>query len=436
MLSALTVSNCAKNEFEPVPESDNTFSITASLEQTTRTTTDALSGKTSWVAGDKMNVFYTNSSLEAGTYTDCNDFTCSDAESGSFSGTISGTLQESNDWFFFYPYFSGRTTPASTSKGYNEIGCKAGTPMTQSEAGDMSHLYGANLPLYGIAENVANGTTPAVEMKHLASLLEISISNTGATPINVSRIKFSTTNYNVAGTYYVNFTVAPIVLTPSGPSYVAKSAELKITDGTIAAGSIGKFYLPITPFTVAGSVEELTLAVTIDGSIVSKVASASVGTTFASGHKKTLNLSYSAPTPPPPGVKKDYTLTLTKDSFSSASYAANDGENAYQAVADDATTKGFNLTTSKVMQQSSVIQFQKNNGTIYNSEDFGEIHSISITSSAGTFTVYEGSGANPTTSSVTGSDGVYTFSPGMGYFTIKVGSATGKASNITISFTK
>jgi hypothetical protein len=77
------------------------------------------------------------------------------------------------------------------------------------------------------------------------------------------------------------------------------------------------------------------------------------------------------------------------------------------------------------MLQSSAMQWQKNNGYIYNSTDLGTINSVEVTSSAGSFTKYIGSSVQPTTTNGTG-----------GYFKIKVGGATGKTTKITVTFTK
>lgn len=124
------------------------------------------------------------------------------------------------------------------------------------------------------------------------------------------------------------------------------------------------------------------------------------------------------------GGAKTYTLTIDTTSFNSTSYAANNNEKTSTAVAEDGSTMEVKWTSYQVMLQSSVMQWQKNNGYIYNSTDLGTITDITVTSTSGTFTEYIGSAKQPT-SNGTG-----------GYFQIKVGSATGKTSEVVITFTK
>lgn len=76
------------------------------------------------------------------------------------------------------------------------------------------------------------------------------------------------------------------------------------------------------------------------------------------------------------------------------------------------------------MYQSSVIQWQKNTGYIYNTTDLGTIKSVTVNSTAGTFTTYYGTSSNPTSSTTVGN----------GFFTVKVGSATGKSSSVVVTF--
>jgi hypothetical protein len=122
---------------------------------------------------------------------------------------------------------------------------------------------------------------------------------------------------------------------------------------------------------------------------------------------------------------KTYTLVIDTSKFNSTSYAANNNEKTSTAKAEDGTTMQVKWTSNQVMLQSSAMQWQKNNGYIYNSTDLGTINSVEVTSSAGSFTKYIGSSVQPTTTNGTG-----------GYFKIKVGGATGKTTKITVTFTK
>lgn len=123
---------------------------------------------------------------------------------------------------------------------------------------------------------------------------------------------------------------------------------------------------------------------------------------------------------------EDYTLTISPSDFTTASYADNNGSHTLQAVSneDDTKTMSVDVTTNQVYQNTGAIQWQKNNGYIYNTTDLGTIKSVTVNSTAGTFTTYYGTAQNPTSDT----------SIGNGFFTVKVGSATGKTSNIVIVF--
>ena len=122
--------------------------------------------------------------------------------------------------------------------------------------------------------------------------------------------------------------------------------------------------------------------------------------------------------------KKQYTFTITKDDFNSTSYAANNNEKISIATASDGSKMEVKWTSYQVMNQNSTMQWQKSKGYIYNSTNLGTIDNVEIKSKDGAFTTYEGSSAQPTSKG----DG--------GYFKIVVGSATGKVTSITVTFTK
>ena len=124
------------------------------------------------------------------------------------------------------------------------------------------------------------------------------------------------------------------------------------------------------------------------------------------------------------GGVKQYSFSITKDDFTSKSYADNNKEHTSTAKALDGTTIQVKWTSNQVMNQSSTMQWQKNTGYIYNSTDLGQIDNVTVTSTAGSFTKYIGSSVKPTSSG------------NGGFFQIKVGSATGKVTEIVVTFTK
>lgn len=123
---------------------------------------------------------------------------------------------------------------------------------------------------------------------------------------------------------------------------------------------------------------------------------------------------------------KQYTLTITKDNFNTGSYSANNNEKTTSAVAEDGSSMDVTWYSNQVMQQSSTMQWQKNTGYIYNKTDLGEIVSVKVTSTAGSFTTYYGTAQNPTSGTTVSG----------GYFTTKVGNETGKTTSVVIVFKK
>ena len=125
-------------------------------------------------------------------------------------------------------------------------------------------------------------------------------------------------------------------------------------------------------------------------------------------------------------TSKQYSFDITPSNFNTTSYAANNNEKTSTAKASDGSTLSVKWTSNQVMLQSGDMQWQKSAGYIYNSTDLGTINSVNVTSSAGTFTTYYGTSKQPSSGTTVGN----------GYFQIKVGSATGKTSKVTITFTK
>lgn len=125
-------------------------------------------------------------------------------------------------------------------------------------------------------------------------------------------------------------------------------------------------------------------------------------------------------------ASKRYTLTITPSSFNSDSYAANNIEKNTQAVAEDGSTINVTWYSNQIMLQSKAMQWQKKTAYLYNITDLGKIESVTVNSTAGTFTTYYGSTQNPTSGTTVGG----------GYFNVKVGSDTGKTTSVVVVFKK
>lgn len=126
--------------------------------------------------------------------------------------------------------------------------------------------------------------------------------------------------------------------------------------------------------------------------------------------------------------KLTYSFTIQTSDFNTSSYAANNGSHDFTATCttDKTKTMTVSCTSNQIMQSSNVMQWQKSNGYIYNTTDLGTIKSVTVNSSAGTFTTNYGTSEHPTSGTTVGN----------GFFTVKVGSATGKTSSIVVTFEK
>ena len=127
-------------------------------------------------------------------------------------------------------------------------------------------------------------------------------------------------------------------------------------------------------------------------------------------------------------VEVTYKLTIQASDFNSTSYAANNNEKTSQAVCTTDATKKFEVqwTSNQVMLLKEAMQWQKNAGYIYNSTDLTNIKSVTVTSTAGTFTTYYGTNAQPSSGTEVGTNN--------GFFKVSVGNATGTSSKIEVTF--
>lgn len=275
------------------------FEITAASVDT-KTAIDGFA--TRWVANDAINLFHAKAGST--TYTSDGEFTIAneDLEAKKFKGTLPAALEAgSYDWYAFYPYNSYNKTPAGSSKddfGYTTIG---GTSQTQTGNSSTAHLCGKPCPLYGIATGVASNDAPSIKMNHLASIIEVNVTNNSGEDLTVNSVSFTGTE-DIVGTYYINFTQDPVVYTSSGESYVSKTASLSVTDGeAIANGSSATFYIAIKPFTVSSG----KLKVAVNG--YEKEIEISNKTVFTAGKIKKINFNFNK-------VVVDYvTLPWTED---------------------------------------------------------------------------------------------------------------------------
>lgn len=289
MCAALSITSCSKDNTETFDKPKGyEFELYAAPQ--TRTEVDGLDMK--WSANDAMNVFH---ALPGTTNYSSNDqFTLAEIESGRFTGLITDTEFDPNgtyDWYAVYPYSKYMASPAESNSGsYFVVGSKNINTQQQTGIDNQAHICGENIPLYGKATGV---TSPRLVMHHIATLFRINVINTGSADLNVTGITLTSASENLIGSYYFDITGETPVLTPYRDDYVSKTATLNVTDGIVAPGATGSFYLATRAFT-APEGEQLTLTVTANGETVEKVATLSKKTTFAAGNINKLNVDIAA----------------------------------------------------------------------------------------------------------------------------------------------
>ncbi len=280
MLAAIfTLTNCTEEIFTPAQQGNSPYTIQANSVET-KTANEGFS--TVWAENDALSVFH----AAAGTaeYSGNSKFVLADAANGLFkTDALDGKPAASNDWYVFYPYNSYLKTPASTSEGYMPVGAQTDGKQTQTGNSSMAHIAGENYPMWGVAKNVSGETLPSVSMTHLASLVEVEVTNASAADFVVSTVSLTAAE-DIIGTYYIDFTKESPVFTASGDQYVSKTAVLEVVNGEpVPANGTATFYLAVKPFTAAAG-SDLTLSV--NGT--DKVLNLTKDAVFAPGRIKTL----------------------------------------------------------------------------------------------------------------------------------------------------
>lgn len=233
-----------------------------------------------------------------------------------------------------------------------------------------------------------------------------------------------------AAAYPSNFYIVPVSFVATPRIEVAKNA-VSLGSGA-AEGTVNVTLEYVTADEVDVESSASWLEATLEDSTLSFSAEANSGaersatvTLTAGDATATITFTQAAYVEVNPDAVKTYTFTITKEDFSTTSYAANNNTKTSVAEASDGSKIEVEWTSYQVMQQNSTMQWQKNKGYIYNETDLGTIDSIDVVSTAGTFTTYKGSASQPTSNG----EG--------GYFQIKeTGNVTGKVDSITITFTK
>ena len=295
--AAFTLTNCNKEIAEPkAPVTEGIpFEIVATTADT-KTANDGLN--TVWTTGDALNVFH----AEAGTtaYGTHDEFTYA-GSANKFTGTLKTALGggKSYDWYALYPHNDVISTPTGTDNKYTLIGKKNGpdTGDTQDGNDSKAHLSGRSCPMYAVAKNVAASDVPTFTMKHLTSVVAVTVTNANDDPLTVNSVSFSAPEGTlIFGSFYINFTENgdEVYTKHTNTSYTSNTSNLTVKNGTaIAKNGKATFYLAIKPFAAKVGDE---LKISVNG--YEKTHKLTKNVEFKAGKIEAVNFNYNAaPTP-------------------------------------------------------------------------------------------------------------------------------------------
>lgn len=246
LATAISFISCEKETAQNVggqPLDGATFTIT--LNPGTKTAIDGIS--TSWIVGDKINIFH----AVAGSTTYVNDgaFEITDASSGKAIGTLAEPLADGTnyDWFAFYPYDESNTSP-------DAINLVVPTEQVQAESGSRAHICGNLDPLYGKSAAVAASSSPTINMEHLLAVVKIRARNYNFSILELSTVSLSAksdkdgADVDLAGSFKLNVTGSKPAFTPVAPvvrPYVRLNAPAALNTNDFAYA-----YVAVVPFVI------------------------------------------------------------------------------------------------------------------------------------------------------------------------------------------
>lgn len=328
--AAFTLTNCNKEIAEPnAPETEGIpFEIVAATADT-KTSNDGLN--TVWTTGDALNVFH----AEAGstTYGNNDRFTYEGADN-KFKGTLKTALGggKSYDWYALYPYNNLISTPTGKDQKYTLIGKKNGpdTGDTQDGNDSKAHLSGKSCPMYAVAKNVAASDVPTFTMKHLTSVVAVTVTNANDDPLTVNSVSFSApAGTTIFGSFFINFTENgdAVYTNHTTASWTSNTSNLTVKNGTpIAKNGKATFYLAIKPF--AANIDD-ELKISVNG--YEKTHKLTKDVEFKAGKIEAVNFKYDKPAPS--GFATTYTSNVTMTAGSNASKAkVKIGGTEYDAI--------------------------------------------------------------------------------------------------------
>ncbi len=407
--AAFTLTNCNKEIAEPkAPVTEGIpFEIVAATADT-KTANDGLN--TVWTTGDALNVFHAIAGSTA--YGDNDEFKYTGADN-KFKGTLKTALGGGNsyDWYALYPVNSNPkfviTTPAGSQNGdgWAYIGHKGGA--TQNEYNSTAHLAETLCPLYGVAKSVDASTPVSFNMKHIASVVKIVVTNESESPLTVTSVTF-TAPEDIVGSYFMNFTDPNnVVCKATETSFVSSTATLNVTGGTaLVKGAKAEFYIPIKPFKAAAN----KLKITVNGYEKTPVSTADVE--FKAGKIETVNFKYNKPATsgttvsknigdlpglPANGlklasVKLDEVITVTADGTkNNGKYYTSDKTWRFYHDGNGGFT--INAASGHTLKEATITFTTKNGGTLkYSSTTINSGKIVSLSGNSASFKIGSTSG--------------------------------------------
>ncbi len=360
LVAALTLTYCSKDAVEEnvMPEGAGAFELVADLEGG-RTTANGI--ETAWAGGDAINV-WTNVTNQT-TYTSHGSFAIAqeDLATSTFRGTLVAELTDASyDWYAFYPYsqYNGYSSSSPAKTAYNKIADKA---QLQKGNNNQAHIAGANAPLYGVALDVAAGEKPALQFKHLSTLVKVVVTNATEEAISIKSVKFETETEKISGTFYTTLTDEP-TYESSDESYTYNYVDLTVQNGeNIAIGSTADFYLNITP--LKPEVDE-TVTVTVTNNndeVVTKTYTIPAGTSLSKpGKITTLNFAFEAPEAIEKIPDGNYVIVAEYEGGYYAMSSADDGARRAHVVLSDFATfmssEGYPTDNEKIQWQIAQVE--------------------------------------------------------------------------------
>lgn len=294
------------------------------------------------------------------------------------------------------------------------IGKKNGpdTGDTQDGNDSKAHLSGKSCPMYAVAKNVAASDVPTFTMKHLTSVVAVTVTNANDDPLTVNSVSFSAPEGTlIFGSFYINFTENgdDVYTKHTNTSYTSNTANLTVKNGTaIAKNGKATFYLAIKPFAAKANDE---LKISVNG--YEKTHKLTNDVEFKAGKIETVNFKYNKPAtsgttvsknigdlPGLPAnanklasVKLDEVITVTADgTVNNGKYYTNDKTWRFYHDGNGGFT--INAASGHTLKEATITFTTKDNGTLkYSSTTINSGKIVSLSGNSASFKVGSTSGS-------------------------------------------